>query len=383
VQSDPVSEAGRHRNESCPRTEPGAHNEFLRDAKISRNRPLTSKILPGNEEIRVRMTLFQQPASLTVSRGTSMPFSNTQAAQLGLLAMHAMDMHRLSPGSLMPPPAPSLTASGWTILAYLIGSDTLFAKGPLQIDTSTTYYGYVAKQASGELVAVVRGTDGFVEWVEDGEFLPVIYAPKVALPAGSGTVLVERGFWTIYASMQLIDPSGAPLGALAPAIAALVGSAASITVVGHSLGAALATYLILDLARGSLQGRASACLLASPHTGNQAFVDLFDHTVIAYRLFNYILDIVPRVPLLLGYATLPRRTVIQPATAEARIRISIGCNHHVICYCAMLDYEGTIQATTPVPAGEEQSAMCLLGPETGTRTLAKVLVGEIAGVVPV
>ena len=68
---------------------------------------------------------------------------------------------------------------------------------------------------------------------------------------------------------------------------------------------------------------------------------------------------------------------------EANIRVSIGCNHHVICYCAMLDYEGTMQATTPVPAGEEDSAACILGPQTGKLSLAEQLVRDLAVVVPV
>src|SRR5208282_200633 len=77
-----------------------------------------------------------------------------------------------------------------------------------------------------------------------------------------------------YTSMQLISTAGAPPGALAPAIADAAGAAGTATVVRHSLGAALATYLTLDLARGGLSGRVSACLFASPHTGNQAFIDL-------------------------------------------------------------------------------------------------------------
>jgi triacylglycerol lipase len=156
-----------------------------------------------------------------------------------------------------------------------------------------------------------------------------------------------------------------------------------VTIVGHSLGAALATYLTLDLTRAGLRARVSACLFASPRTGNQPFVTLFDQTIADYRLFNYILDIVPRVPPGLGYMPLPRRTVIQPAGAEAVIRVGIGCSHHVICYCAMLDYEGMSRATTPVPPGEEDSAACILGPETGSPSIAKELVGAIAGVVPV
>ena len=141
---------------------------------------------------------------------------------------------------------------------------------------------------------------------------------------------------------------------LAPTIATAAGAAGPVTVVGHSLGAALATYLALDLARGGLGTRVSACLFASPHTGNQAFVELFDKTITDYRLFNYILDVVPRVPLGLGYSPLPRRTVIQPATAEANIRVTIECNHHVICYCAMLDYEGNHAGHNPGPPGRSR-----------------------------
>jgi hypothetical protein len=268
-------------------------------------------------------------------------------------------------------------------VGYITGDDSLLRKGPLQSKGQTVCYGYLARHASGELVAAVRGTDGFVEWIEDGEFLPIPYAPQIAVPAGPHPILVELGFWTLYASMELISPAGAPLGALAPAIVNAAGSSGPVTVVGHSLGSALATYLTLDLARGSLGARVSACLFASPHTGNQAFASLFDQSVADYRLFNYILDVVPRVPLGPDYAPLPKRTVLRPETAEARIRVDAGCNHHVICYCAMLDYEGTKHATTPVPAGEEGSAICILGAETGSPSVAKQLASALAGIVPV
>ena len=180
-----------------------------------------------------------------------MPFTNTTAAACGILAMHAIDMFRVG-GSLTPPAAPGLTAAGWTIRAYITGNDTLFAKGPLQLKGDVVYYGYLAERAPGELAAVIRGTDDFVEWVEDGEFPPIPYAPQVPLPATQTSILVEQGFWTLYASMQLISPTGAALGALAPAITNTAGSTGMVTVVGHSLGAALATYLTLDLARGGL-----------------------------------------------------------------------------------------------------------------------------------
>jgi triacylglycerol lipase len=316
-----------------------------------------------------------------------MPFTNTGAAAYGLLAMHAMDMYRARPGSLTPPPAAGLVAAGWNVVGYVVGTDTVLprgVRGPPRMAAQTVCYGFAARNAAGELVVVIRGTDGFVEWVEDAEFVPIPYAPATALPAGSPAITVEQGFWNIYASLRLVDPSGAALGVLAPAAGQLAGAGGPVTIVGHSLGSALATYLSLDLARAVLGARVAACLFASPQPGSQSFAALFDRTVADYRLFNYILDIVPRVPPTgLGYAALPRRTVLRPSTAEAAIRFDIACNHHVICYCAMLDYDETSKATTPVPPGEEDSKPCILGPETGAPSVAKEFLGFLAGAMPV
>jgi triacylglycerol lipase len=265
-----------------------------------------------------------------------MPFTNTTAAAYGLLAMHAMDMYRSQLHSLTPAPAAGLTAAGWQVVAYVTGTDTVLRKGvagPMQMAGTTTCYGFAARNVAGEFAVVIRGTDGFVEWIEDAEFIRIPYRPATALPAGSPPITVEQGFWGVYMSLRLLGPSGVDLGVLGPAVVALAGATGPVTVVGHSLGSALATYLTLDLGRGGLGARASACLFASPHPGDQAFATLFDQTIADYRLFNYILDIVPRVPPSLGgYQPLPRRTVIWPSTAEAVIRFDIGCNHHVICY---------------------------------------------------
>src|SRR6202008_1567807 len=97
--------------------------------------------------------------------------TNTIAAAYGLLAMHATDMFRVG-GSLTPPPAPGLIAAGGTITAYITGNDTLLVKGPLQLKGAVVFYGYLAERAPGELAAVIRGTDDFVEWVQDAEFRP-------------------------------------------------------------------------------------------------------------------------------------------------------------------------------------------------------------------
>jgi triacylglycerol lipase len=309
--------------------------------------------------------------------------SNTVAAAWGLTVMCAMDMYRVNVNDLTPEPAALLKKSGWETRAYIIGKDHLpFKKGPLLIAQNEVCYGYVAER-NGTWAAVIRGTDGLIEWIEDAEFLPALYSPQIKLPPGPPNAKVEQGFWSIYDTMQLTKLSGERLGDLAGEIAKLVPAGSKITVVGHSLGAALATYLALDLARGVLGERVSACLFASPHPGNQDFALYFDKTVANYRLLNYALDVVPRVPLGPDYAPLPKRTVIQPTTAEASIKLDVGCNHHVICYCAMLDYEETKSATTPVPAGEESSATCIVGPEVGRPSLAKLLLSAVGGMVPV
>jgi hypothetical protein len=87
---------------------------------------------------------------------------------------------------------------------------------------------------------------------------------------------------------------------------------------------------------------------------------------------------VPRVPpRQAGYVSLPKPKVIQPATAQADIRFDIGCNHHIVCYLAMLDYAQTMAAITPVPAGEEGNVTCIKGPNTGQESVAKSMIGRI------
>jgi len=110
-----------------------------------------------------------------------------------------------------------------------------------------------------------------------------------------------------------------------------------------------------DLAE-RLGSRVSACLFASPRTGDSAWANLFAATVKDYRLFNYILDIVPHVPTI-GYVALPNATVIQPATAQAGVRLDIFCDHHAICYCAMIDY-----AIKPPVTNEDKDSLACIAP---------------------
>lgn len=298
-----------------------------------------------------------------------MNITDTQAVPFGLLVMSAEDMYD---GSLNPAADARIAASGWTIIGYLTAQDAVFPsksapRQTLRVNPAKrVFFGFLARNNADPTshVAVVRGTDGLVEWIIDAEFVPIPH------PRHAG-VHVEQGFWNIYQTMSLADPATGLTTHqnAAEGVEELVG-AGTVIVTGHSLGSALATYFAEDLAE-RLGPRVSACLFASPRTGDSAWANIFADNVKDYRLFNYILDIVTHVPLI-PYVALPNATVIQPETAQAGIHLDIFCDHHVICYCAMIDYAQTMAAPTipkdaslkacihPPPMSDEAKALAVV-----------------------
>jgi len=305
----------------------------------------------------------------------------TDAVDYGLLAMVAEDMYSPtaptgSQASLYPTPDARIAAAGWTVAAYLTAQDAVLPPRGAAVRTMgidhgrRVFYGFVARSAAAppalpSYVVAIRGTEGFVEWVIDAEFNPV---PHPRYP----NARVEQGFWGIYQTMSLADPATGVTTHqnAAEGVEELVG-ASPVAVTGHSLGSALATYFTDDLA-ARIGAQASACLFASPRTGDPTWTGLFDSHVGSYQLYNYIIDLVPHVPSL-GYATLPRATVLQPDSAQADIRLDLLCNHHVVCYCAMIDYAKTQAAMTPCPAADTSEWECVIGPYSPLPNSAKAL----------
>jgi triacylglycerol lipase len=269
---------------------------------------------------------------------------DADAARSGLLVRYAEDM---SGAALFAPADPRLSVE-WNLLGHLISTDVVGS-----IETQVCY-GYLAesKAAPGTFIAVIRGTAGVLEWIEDAEFTLRPYAS-----GGVSGGNVEDGFWGIYERMQYCKLGTTALTPVAASIAAAVGDG-SVKVIGHSLGSAIATYLTLDLA--FLVGdRVSGCFLASPRPGDDAFGALFHEKVKDYRVLNYELDLVPRVPRGFHFSDLPGATTISPDSAEARIKFGLGCNHHVICYISMLDY--TLRSLIDGKLYPDE-IICILGP---------------------
>lgn len=247
------------------------------------------------------------------------------ATDAAIFARAAEDM--FAPGLLTPELDQRM--AGWRIVGYITALDAVFGLQLLNLG-ERVFYGFLAQSNAdpSNYVAVVRGTELPIEWLSDFRFLPY--------PMAGG--FVERGFAEIYSSMQF-SPIGDDGDVAALAIADAVPSGATVTCIGHSLGAALATYLCRDLSIAAaghfnVQGR----FFASPKPGDDRYVTGFDKAVghENYQTINYQLDIVPHMPPL-GYVRLPN---VRWLTASAGLPTTdLVANHDLHNYVARIRAE--------------------------------------------
>jgi triacylglycerol lipase len=208
-------------------------------------------------------------------------------------------------------------------------------------------------------VAVIRGTAGAEEWIDNCVFIAY-------RPLASGLTVP-----------------------LADGIKVAVGGA-DVLVLGHSLGSALAECLTYQLADANSLGAAhvGAIMYASPKLGDHDFVDAFDSQVTNYTVINFEHDVVPRVPPFDIthfdlYRPLPFVYAITDETALASVNpLDKRCCHHLIDYIAMLSpavFTQSIPAWTP---DEKQCAKCLLAPANLVELAAQVLAAQAAVMPP-
>lgn len=283
------------------------------------------------------------------------PVSNPQdAARLCLLQAEVMDMYDRPAGNhLKPvPPADFQLSSAWEIDGYLIARDTIFdEQGNMSLSADTVFYGVLAHRQADpkQFAAIIRGTSGFKEWLIDAE----VKHSHVPYYPGGQCGSVEEGFFSVYYTMQFLavdDDTHAGVTTAWEGIKSTIGDG-KLIVSGHSLGAALATYLAFDLASlGGLDENLQACFFASPRPGDKAFAQAFAGKVSKYAVYAYERDVVPLLPpsvffiplhfplKILRYAALRDVHEITMMDAKAIIQDEISANHHVLCYAAMLDY---------------------------------------------
>ena len=183
---------------------------------------------------------------------------------------------------------------------------TLKALAPAAVPVDNRF-GWMV-QDGHRLIVAFRGTQTPADWLKNLDFIPAPYMP---LP-GRGTV--HQGFQQVYYAVR--DSILAHLKTLT--------GITELLVVGHSLGASLATLAIPDLLAQLPEGVAPiSYTFASPRTGHDDFVTFFNGRInVAWRTVN-VWDVVPHVPpTLAGYTH-----VGQQLTIDSGFHIDIASNH--------------------------------------------------------
>lgn len=196
-----------------------------------------------------------------------------------------------------------LPPTGYKLLYNIWYNEALWGWDPV-------YFGYVAVSTTtpGQMVIAIRGTENSEEWYED-----ILQSGQVNSPIAGSTGLVHEGFAIIYNGNAGTDGNGlqyyaaqtagnpVPPKQTDPAVplAKVLAGATSVMVTGHSLGAALAVLLTLDIAI-NVKVRVSSYNFASPMVGDPKFASVFNGLIgkqIAsnYRIANGM-DVAPNLP---------------------------------------------------------------------------------------
>jgi len=234
---------------------------------------------------------------------------------------------------------PVIPGKTYKVLKTIYSNDLATDLNPRAVFEGYKTIGIIAQSASddADIYIAVRGTVGIWEWLQDGKFLPRPF------PNVSGSGFTEDGFTDMYLSFS-VTPS--PSTTFVQDVKALLPSNAMVTIAGHSLGAALATLLALDMAANA-NFPLAVYTLASPRVGDLNFHNLFNHVVPnAYRVANR-LDIVPQTPPALLYLHVGDETELVPSG----IKYDLACEHALTSYFNMLGALIGKQNLYPIDAG--------------------------------
>jgi hypothetical protein len=254
------------------------------------------------------------------------PLTDWELAFLALYAEDAFCTALKSGGNLKAPPPDPRLAPDWQVLGTVTAIDAPLRIGKYKVGAREVFYGWLL-QGFGQRVLAIRGTARRAEWLIDG-----LFAPRAAHPVAGK---VESGFWGVYTSMKI---DGRPLTDIA--------AGGPVTIIGHSLGAALATYAALEIAQAGAKVR--GVFVAAPHPGDAEFCKAFGAAVPDHVMYRNTSDLVPRVPWWFGYSDVPNVKTLSAAGSDIRITGGPAGQHHILSYAALMD-RAALASFKPLP----------------------------------
>lgn len=266
---------------------------------------------------------------------------------------------------LQPEPDPGDIPEPFELVAWIHMSDFFF-----WWREEPKFYGFIArhKELKRNFVLALRGTEGWVEWLDD--FMARLVRFRQVPNAGR----VENGFEAIYSTLKVVNRYGAadreaiakaaPAPALGPkqiektfgeqleeladsleepAVQEQIRTAKgrpprrSFVVTGHSLGSALATLFVMKNKEKNRFDISTICTFASPRVGDTEFAQLFNQLPLtSWRIVNSQ-DIVPKLPLRLPLFDYEHVGTAYAFSSKGAVKRKIGCWHSMCTYLHWLD----------------------------------------------
>lgn len=229
-------------------------------------------------------------------------------------------------------------AKFYRLAFYVLGTDVLW-RASLELGLRQVFYGYLLESLTfaGSFVLAIRGTADAIEWAIDAE------GRQRACARGGR---VEDGFAGVAGTLVARVPGSGLDAPLIASVAQCVKNGRCV-VAGHSLGAAVATIIVPDVANALLNGRTALRAFASPHPGDDAFCRMVAARVPDQRGYARADDLVPRVPVsipLIGeYSSLPNLVTL-PAGGVKEDAFAV---HHLTSYVWGMAGRAGVEALGP------------------------------------
>jgi Lipase (class 3) len=286
----------------------------------------------------------------------------TKAIHFGQILVKAYDV---LPSDLNNAAGTTFTVGSTTykIVTTIYANDLATDMNPSRINDQVSIGLICQADSAGDVVIAIRGTEGIFEWVHDFEF------GLVPCPFLTTAGRTDDGFTDMYTSMTTDAAPRSPSVVQSLPTLKFDNAVGSVTICGHSLGGALATLLVLDLAATAADpantkyqrfANPAAYTYASPRTGDSVFATKFDQVVPNSNRIENRLDIVPHLPpVFMGYAHVNTPYELTPT----QVNYSLYCEHSITTYLNLL----SLRSGGPVIPLEPQ---CQSGPPPKTPTPA-------------